>query len=76
MKNTGTCPKCGSKQIARFNGLSGHNGTGSMLCVGVTIFNSVPINHYVCCDCGYVESWIDKGGDLNKVKESRRAKIQ
>ena len=75
MKKSQVCPKCGGTKIARFNGLSGHNGTGNMLCIGVTIFESVPINRYVCLECGYTEEWIDKGGNLDKVAKSKRAMI-
>ncbi|MBR4887800.1 MAG: hypothetical protein IKU17_01510 [Clostridia bacterium] len=72
MKNTNTCPKCSGTSIAHFKGLSGHWGTGNMLCVGTTVLQSVPIDQYVCCDCGYVEQWIDKK-HLEKVKNSKRA---
>ena len=71
MKQSKKCPKCSSDNIVFFKGLSGHNGTGSMLCVDITIFSSVPVDRCVCCDCGYVEQWIDKKY-LEKVKNSKR----
>ena len=24
---------------------------------------------YVCCDCGYVEEWIESKADLEKIRE-------
>lgn len=42
MKNSLTCPKCGSKEI-------GVSGTYMKAMVDVWL--------YVCCDCGYSELW-------------------
>ena len=48
MKNTGTCPKCGSTNILRFDGQVGAERVGS-----------IKVDHYFCGDCGYSEQWID-----------------
>lgn len=30
----------------------------------------VPVARYVCCDCGYVESWVEKRHELDEIKKS------
>ncbi len=68
MKNTHTCPKCGSKDILIVPGSSEAYGTGNNIRVGMTIFSSVLVNRHVCCSCGYSEEWIDKE-DIPKLKK-------
>lgn len=73
MKNTKICPKCSSTDIIRFDGYSGPYGSGNNLMVGNTIFSAINVNRYICCTCGFTEEWIDRE-DINKVKESKKAK--
>ena len=72
MKNTKICPKCQSANIVRIDGYDG--GYGGVFMTGLTIFSeSVYVNRYICCDCGFTEEWIDEE-DIKKVMESKKAK--
>ena len=73
MKNTRICPKCSSSDILRFDGYTGAYGSGNNMMTGNTVFSTVSVNRYVCCECGYTEEWIDKE-DIEKVKKSKKAK--
>lgn len=66
MKNTHTCPKCKGTDIVRVGG--GHEPHDNRIQVGWSIFSSVPVHRYVCCDCGFSEEWIDQEG-LAQLKE-------
>ncbi len=70
MKYKKVCPKCGSSSIVRFESELGAYGTGNY--ISVSALKNVYIHRYVCCDCGYVEEWIDKD-DLKRIKESKKA---
>ena len=28
----------------------------------------IPVIRYVCCDCGYVENWVEREKELEKIK--------
>lgn len=64
MKNTKTCPKCAGHEILRVEDVVGERGVNLVL----GFFSSVQVARYVCCDCGYAESWVDKF-DLKQLKE-------
>nr|WP_072537713.1 hypothetical protein [Anaerococcus mediterraneensis] len=59
MKNTNKCPKCGSSDIIKIPGYAGAYGTGNNIMVGISIKSAVPVDRYLCGDCGYSEEWID-----------------
>ena len=70
MKRTGMCPKCGSAVIARIPDIGRYaNGNNIYLRSAVVLAGRIPMIKYVCCDCGYVEEWIESGGDLGKIRE-------
>ena len=69
MKNSKRCPKCSSDQILRVEGSSGAYGTGNNIQTGWSIFSAVLVNRYICCNCGYVEEWIDKK-DIEKIEKN------
>ena len=73
MKNTKTCPKCKSDNIIRIDGNCGPYGSGNNIMVGSTIFSTVNVNRYICCNCGFTEEWIDIE-DTEKVAKSKKAK--
>ena len=73
MKNTKTCPKCRSGNIVRIDGYTGPYGTGNNIMTGNTIFSTVDVNRYICCDCGYTEEWIDKA-DIEKIVNSKKSR--
>lgn len=72
MKNTKTCPKCGSKDILIVDGNVGTHGAGNNIPVGFTLYSSVLVNRYLCCSCGFSEEWINRD-DIPKVRSSRFA---
>ena len=59
----GHCPKCGGKDI-RTSGLDPQYAP-----LQVTIFRSVYLKHYVCVSCGYVEAYVHKQKDLDRIRE-------
>ena len=73
MKDTNQCPKCGSNHILRIEGYTGAYGAGNNVRTGLSIFNSVNVHRYLCCDCGFSEEWIDKE-DIPIVEEFYRKK--
>ena len=73
MKNTKTCPKCGSYDIIRIDGYAGPHGSGNNIMVGMSIFSAVNVNRYICGSCGYSEEWIDQK-DIERVKNSKKAR--
>lgn len=73
MKNSRKCPKCGSDDIIRVNGTVEAYGAGNNIIIGATIFSAVKVNRYICCDCGFIEEWLDKY-DIDKIKNSKKAR--
>ena len=60
MKNTGLCPKCGSREILRVPDQPGRYASGSNLyTTRFTLLGKIPVILYVCRDCGYVEHWVE-----------------
>lgn len=66
VKNSGTCPKCGSTDIVRALSTSrtGCDGNGIRT---DHIFPVMRVPRYICCSCGYSEEWIDPK-HLSKIK--------
>ena len=49
MKNTWTCPKCGSKDIVRIDGMGGAFGAnGHVIRMGMISANAIPVTRYIC----------------------------
>jgi predicted RNA-binding Zn-ribbon protein involved in translation (DUF1610 family) len=61
---SGKCPKCGSDEIYKSATYLGHRQWW-----GLTIFSSVRIHEFICCDCGLVETYLRDMADTAKVKE-------
>ena len=68
MKNTKCCPKCNSNDIVIVRGEKSNFARGNVILTGSTIFNAAIINKYVCCNCGFIEEWVDNPQDLQKIK--------
>lgn len=68
MKNTNKCPKCGSSDIIKVPGYAGAYGSGNNIMVGMTIKSAVPVDRYLCADCGYSEEWVDID-NIDKIKK-------
>lgn len=55
MKNGKVCPKCGGRDIVVMGALGG----GPWVRVsGPRTDNTLRVEQYVCCTCGYMESWV------------------
>ena len=70
MKRTGTCPKCGSRDVVKASG-----DTMSHSYIVVSVFGTAPIDRWVCCACGFAEEWVpeeylDKARDWWSSKEN------
>ena len=71
MKNTHTCPKCGSKDIVRIPDNQGRYSSGNNIYTSnITLMGKIPVIRYVCCGCGYVEIWVEGAGELQKIKKT------
>ena len=68
MKNSNKCPKCGSSDIIKIPGHAGAYGSGNNIMVGMTIKSTVPVDRYLCADCGYSEEWVDTDY-IDKIKK-------
>lgn len=36
----------------------------------VTLFGKIPVIRYVCCNCGYVENWVENRHELAEIKKT------
>jgi len=70
MKWTGQCPKCHSTDIIRIPGRRGPGAgeAGNNVVIGLTFSSAVLVTQYVCCNCGFVEQWIDDPKDIAKIE--------
>ncbi len=62
---SGKCPKCGSSNV-RTDASRRVLGQASQLPLGG--FNApAPLTHYVCAGCGYMETYVKREKDLQKI---------
>ena len=66
---TGTCPKCNSDEIFSGAGIALKKGPFGSNSIPVGITSIAALDNYVCCECGYVESYIS---DPKKLAEISR----
>ena len=68
MKNNAVCPKCGSHIVVRVPD-DAHRYLANSICITklVTV-ERVPVARYVCCDCGYVENWVEDPASLQAIR--------
>lgn len=66
----GKCPKCGSSEIYSGAGISIKGGSygSNTIPLGGIFGRQMPLDNYVCGQCGYVESHISKPEDLQKIR--------
>ncbi len=74
MKHTNQCPKCQSFDILLISGHAGAYGTGNNIMTGSTIFSAVPVNRYLCANCGYSEEWINTEDIPKLIKKYQKKK--
>ena len=70
MKNSEICSKCGSHNVKKIDGDMLAHSNGDNVLIGSALFSIIKVNRYICCDCGFVEHWIDKE-NLEKIKDSK-----
>lgn len=69
MKSTKRCPKCGSYDIARIPDNQNRHASGNNIYTSTfTLLGKIPVIRYVCCECGYVENWVEQRNELNEIK--------
>ena len=34
------------------------------------MFGKIPVIRYVCCNCGYVENWVEAPHELDEIKKT------
>lgn len=64
MKNLKTCPKCESTVFVKVENFRGQQ----LNSIKTGVLTVAEVSRYVCCDCGYVEEWIENKDDLKKIK--------
>lgn len=71
MKNGNACPKCGSRRAVRVPDDPRRHASGNNIyTTRATLLGKIPVIRYVCCDCGYVENWVEARRDLEKLEET------
>ena len=74
MKNKKICSKCGGNDIYFVGGDSGAYGVGNNIPLSSIgrAWNNIPVDRYVCGNCGFSEEWIDYKY-LTQLKNSKVA---
>ena len=67
---TGTCPKCGTKEVYSDKDKARHNERGYMMVSPATGFT---VDTYVCFNCGYFEEYFK---DTDFKDEKTRSKMK
>lgn len=71
MKNTHVCSKCGSNNIVRVPDNPNRHASGNNIYTSTfTLMKKIPVIRYVCCDCGYVEDWVENQHELMEIKKA------
>lgn len=65
MSDQKTCPKCDSEDfVATAFGLT----RGRQIGITTGLVKKVAPSVYVCCECGFLEMWVDSREDLNEIR--------
>lgn len=70
MKNTGRCPKCGSREILRVPDNAHRYLANSIAITKLVTVERVPVAQYVCCACGYVENWVEAAEERERLRRA------
>ncbi len=71
MKNSRCCPKCHSENIVRVPDHPARHASGNNIyTTRMTLFGKIPVIRYVCCNCGYVENWVEDAQELDEIKKT------
>jgi predicted nucleic-acid-binding Zn-ribbon protein len=66
---SGQCPKCQARQVYSGAALRFKSGSHDHNAIPITLFRSVALDNYVCCNCGYVESYVSDKGKLELIAQ-------
>lgn len=69
VKHTRCCPKCHSENIVRVPDDAHRYLANSIAITKVVTVERVAVARYVCCDCGYVEDWVETCRELQRLRE-------
>lgn len=71
MKNAKRCPKCGSQNIVRIPDHPNRHASGNNIYTSTfTLMKKVPVIRYACCDCGYVENWVETHKEREEIRRA------
>ena len=70
MKNTKCCPKCSSQNIVRVPDDAHRYLSNSIAITNIAWVKRIPVARYVCCDCGYVENWVETQSECDEIKRT------
>ena len=71
MKKSRCCPKCHSENIVRVPDHPARHASGNNIyTTSMTLFGKIPVIRYVCCNCGYVENWVENPHELDEIKKT------
>lgn len=63
----GVCPRCRQSQV--YSSTNMRNKTGNSSTIPLSFLRSIPLDNYVCVNCGYVESYIAEPEMLSRIKD-------
>jgi predicted nucleic-acid-binding Zn-ribbon protein len=66
----GICPKCGRATVHSGRDVPAKSSTGNR--IPIDFQHSAPLDNYVCVSCGYVERYIAKPDDLQRIEQKWR----
>ena len=71
MQHTHRCPKCGGGNTVRVPDNPHRHASGNNIyTTTMTLMGKIPVIRYVCCDCGYVENWVETGAEREKLRRT------
>lgn len=65
MKKTGVCPKCASNDIRVMR----RRIYATMIPLKRTLFGAAYTSWFICTSCGFVETWVERKEDLERIRE-------
>lgn len=71
MRQNKRCPKCGSGDIARVPDNPRRHASGNNIyTTTLTLAGKIPVIRYICCDCGYVENWVENQAQREEIRRA------
>lgn len=67
LKDHGVCPICGSERVKSGAEVRDKSGLRGANRIPINATRAVPLDNYICLDCGYLESYIADRSILNRI---------